>query len=65
MGTRFSQEYRQLISIRERFKNAVCVALTATATPRVQNDIKKYYSKFDEGNEFIGSFDRKKSIHRC
>ncbi|MDE0018323.1 MAG: DNA helicase RecQ [Candidatus Poribacteria bacterium] len=56
-GHDFRQEYRQLVSIRERFKNAVCVALTATATPRVQNDIKKLL-KFDEENEFIGSFDR-------
>ena len=56
-GHDFRQEYRQLVSIRERFKNAVCVALTATATPRVQNDIKKLL-KFGAGNEFIGSFDR-------
>ena len=56
-GHDFRQEYRQLVSIRERFQKAVCVALTATATPRVQNDIKKSL-KFDEGNEFIGSFDR-------
>ena len=56
-GHDFRQEYRQLVSIRERFQNAVCVALTATATPRVQNDIKKLL-KFDKGNEFIGSFDR-------
>ena len=45
-------------NIRERFKNAVCIALTATATLRVQNDIKKLL-KFDDGNEFVGSFDRK------
>ena len=57
-GHDFRQEYRQLVSIRERFKNAVCVALTATATPRVQVDIKKLLN-FDVGNEFIGSFDRK------
>ena len=56
-GHDFRQEYRQLVSIRERFQKAVCVALTATATPRVQNDIKKLL-KFGEGNEFIGSFDR-------
>ena len=56
-GHDFRQEYRQLVSIRERFQNAVCVALTATATPRVQNDIKKLL-KFGEGNQFIGSFDR-------
>ena len=57
-GHDFRPEYRQLVSIRERFQNAVCVALTATATPRVQEDIKKLL-KFDAGNAFIGSFDRK------
>ncbi len=57
-GHDFRPEYRQLVSIRERFQNAVCVALTATATPRVQKDIKKLL-KFDAGNAFIGSFDRK------
>ena len=56
-GHDFRPDYRELVSIRERFQNAVCVALTATATPRVQKDIKKQL-KFDEGNEFIGSFDR-------
>ena len=56
-GHDFRQEYRQLVSIRERFQNAVCIALTATATPRVQKDIKKLL-KFDDGNAFIGSFDR-------
>ncbi len=57
-GHDFRPDYRELVAIRERFQNAVCVALTATATPRVQQDIKKQL-KFDEGNEFIGSFDRK------
>ncbi len=57
-GHDFRPEYRQLVSIRERFQSAVCLALTATATPRVQMDIKKLL-KFDEGNAFIGSFDRK------
>ena len=57
-GHDFRPEYRQLVSIRERFQSAVCLALTATATPRVQKDIKKLL-KFDEGNAFIGSFDRK------
>lgn len=56
-GHDFRPDYRALVSIRERFQNAVCVALTATATPRVQKDIKKQL-KLDEGNEFIGSFDR-------
>ena len=57
-GHDFRPDYRELVSARERFQNAVCVALTATATPRVQKDIKKLL-KFNEGNEFIGSFDRK------
>ena len=57
-GHDFRPEYRQLISVRERFGNAVCVALTATATPRVQQDIKQLL-KIQVENEFIASFDRK------
>ena len=56
-GHDFRPDYRELVSIRERFQTAVCVALTATATPRVQKDIKKLL-KFDEGNQFTASFDR-------
>lgn len=56
-GHDFRPDYRGLVSIRERFQSAVCVALTATATPRVQKDIRKLL-KFDEGHEFIGSFNR-------
>ena len=56
-GHDFRPDYRELVSICERFQNAVCIALTATATPRVQKDIKKLL-RFEEGNEFIGSFDR-------
>ena len=40
-GHDFRPEYRQLVSVRERFETAVCVALTATATPRVRDDIKQ------------------------
>ena len=56
-GHDFRPEYRQLVSVRERFRNAVCVALTATATPRVQQDIKQLL-KIQTENEFIASFDR-------
>ena len=56
-GHDFRPEYRQLVSVRERFANAVCVALTATATPRVREDIKQSL-KIREGSEFIASFDR-------
>jgi len=57
-GHDFRPEYRQLIAVRKRFPDAVCVALTATATRRVQEDIKKNLGFKDE-NEFIDSYDRK------
>ena len=56
-GHDFRPEYRQLVSVRKRFQNAVCVAMTATATPRVQADIKQSLG-FREDSDFIGSFDR-------
>ena len=56
-GHDFRPEYRQLVSVRERFETAVCVALTATATPRVREDVKQSL-KMQEGDEFIASFDR-------
>jgi len=57
-GHDFRPEYRQLVEIRSRFPSAVCTALTATATPRVQGDIKTNLN-FDTSNEFIASFNRK------
>jgi ATP-dependent DNA helicase RecQ len=39
-GHDFRPEYRQLVQVRGRFPKAVCVALTATATPRVREDIR-------------------------
>ncbi|MFC1502609.1 DNA helicase RecQ, partial [bacterium] len=56
-GHDFRPEYRQLIEIRDRFPDAVCVALTATATPRVQKDIKKSLN-LEKSNTFIASFNR-------
>lgn len=56
-GHDFRPEYRQLSAVRARFPDSVCVALTATATPRVQKDIKASLN-FDDSNEFIGSFNR-------
>ena len=56
-GHDFRPEYRKLAEVRSRFSNAVCIALTATATARVQKDIKTTL-RFESSNEYIGSFDR-------
>lgn len=56
-GHDFRPDYRELDWVREQFPNAVCIATTATATPRVQKDIKQSLN-FPESNEFIDSFDR-------
>jgi len=56
-GHDFRPEYRQLVGVRAGFPSATCIALTATATPRVQEDIKSNL-KFDASNEFIASFNR-------
>ena len=56
-GHDFRPEYRQLLEVRSTFPAAVCVALTATATPRVREDIKKSL-QIAGANEFIGSFNR-------
>jgi len=57
-GHDFRPEYRQLVQVRNRFPKAGCIALTATATPRVREDIKTTLG-FDVSSEFIASFDRK------
>lgn len=57
-GHDFRPEYRQMAVVRkEDFPEAACIALTATATPRVQEDIKNILS-FKESETFISSFDR-------
>ena len=56
-GHDFRPEYRQLADVRAAFPTAVCTALTATATPRVREDIRKSL-KIEENQEFVGSFDR-------
>jgi ATP-dependent DNA helicase RecQ len=56
-GHDFRPEYRQLVEIRKRFPNAVCLALTATATARVRQDIRATL-KFATTNEFVASFNR-------
>jgi ATP-dependent DNA helicase RecQ len=56
-GHDFRPEYRQLVAVRARFSSVVCLALTATATPRVREDIKASLH-FNDSNEFVASFDR-------
>ncbi|RME61260.1 MAG: RecQ family ATP-dependent DNA helicase, partial [Caldilineae bacterium] len=56
-GHDFRPEYRQLSTVRERFPHAVCIALTATATPRVQQDIQRSLG-IAQTDTFVASFDR-------
>ncbi len=56
-GHDFRPEYRQLVAVRQRYPNAVCLALTATATARVRQDIRTTL-QFTTTNEFIASFNR-------
>ena len=56
-GHDFRPEYRQLVEVRKRFPQAICLALTATATTRVRQDIRTAL-KFATTNEFVASFNR-------
>jgi ATP-dependent DNA helicase RecQ len=56
-GHDFRPEYRQLVEVRRRFPQAVCLALTATATMRVREDIQSTLG-FSDANQFIASFNR-------
>ncbi|SHE75855.1 ATP-dependent DNA helicase RecQ [Fodinibius roseus] len=57
-GHDFRPEYRQLNEVREDFPDATCLALTATATPRVRKDIEQILD-LDNSETFLASFDRK------
>lgn len=56
-GHDFRPEYRQLAAVRRRLPQAICIALTATATPRVRHDIRQSLG-LDAANEFLASFNR-------
>ena len=56
-GHDFRPEYRQLMSVRDRLPDAVCLALTATATERVRNDILATL-QMPDAKQFVASFDR-------
>ncbi|MCB9009717.1 MAG: DNA helicase RecQ [Ardenticatenaceae bacterium] len=56
-GHDFRPEYRQLVELRRRLPDAVCLAVTATATDRVRQDIKTSL-EIGDAHEFVASFDR-------
>lgn len=56
-GHDFRPEYRQLVDVRRRLPGAVCLAVTATATEQVQQDIKRSLG-IAAAHEFIASFNR-------
>ncbi len=56
-GHDFRPEYRQILEVRKQFPLAVCIALTATATPRVQKDIQQCLN-FEKTSAFVASFNR-------
>ncbi len=56
-GHDFRPDYRQIADIRLKFKDAVTVAFTATATPQVQDDIIKNL-RLKNSKKFVASFNR-------
>src|SRR5690606_34832653 len=59
----FRPEYRQLATLRERFPGVPFLALTATATPRVREDIVGQL-RLREPRVFISSFNRPNLSYR-
>ena len=62
-GHDFRPEYRRLRELRERFPEASVHAYTATATPRVREDIKTQLALRDPV-ELVGTFDRPELTYR-
>jgi ATP-dependent DNA helicase RecQ len=62
-GHDFRPEYRQLGGLRERFPGIPIMALTATATERVRQDIVKHLKLADPAI-VVGSFNRENLIYR-
>ncbi len=56
-GHDFRPEYRQIAAVRPHFPQAVCLALTATATPRVRQDIMTCLD-LKSADVFVASFNR-------
>ena len=62
-GHDFRPEYRQLALLRERFPAASIHAFTATATPRVRDDIATQLGLRDP-TVLVGTFDRPNLVYR-
>ena len=62
-GHDFRPEYRQLAAVRERLPNVTLQALTATATPRVREDIINQLA-LREPEVLVGTFDRPNLTYR-
>jgi ATP-dependent DNA helicase RecQ len=62
-GHDFRPEYRQLALLRERFPAASIHAFTATATPRVRDDIATQLGLRDPA-VLVGTFDRPNLVYR-
>ena len=62
-GHDFRPEYRKLKTLRTEFPSVPIIALTATATPKVRNDIVSEL-KFKGHSTYVASFDRKNLFYR-
>src|SRR5262245_3190074 len=62
-GHDFRPEYRQLAAIKEHFPQASVHAYTATATPRVREDIVRQLRLHDP-HLLVGTFDRPNLVYR-
>ena len=62
-GHDFRPEYRRLAEFRERFPGVPTQALTATATPRVREDIVRQLG-LDDPEILVGTFDRPNLTYR-
>ena len=62
-GHDFRPEYRQLAKLREQLPSVPAMALTATATPRVRDDIVKHLALRDPAI-FVASFNRPNLTYR-
>lgn len=56
-GHEFRPEYRNLHALRDTFPSVPCIALTATATPKVREDIR-HQLHLTSGPLFLSSFNR-------